>query len=108
MLLLSTLVAVPMLSLTGFVFGAVIVQALDWLLTPARWNGSQLPADPLDDPSYDWACDGWWFDDPDPDDERCELPCRAGPGNRPQVLLTHERVEQNYLTVWHVIDGAQH
>lgn len=117
MLLISTLVAGLLLSLTGLVFGAIATLALDWLSMPARWNGSRLPVDLVDDPSYDLAYDGWWCED-----DWSQYPPVSGPGTaqdglvyrwhpdgsaRLQFLLTHERIEGNWPIVWQYIYGAQ-
>jgi hypothetical protein len=103
-LLTSTLVGEVLLFVLLWIATEVVLLGLVWATGLLRWNSSRLPAQ---DPSYDLACDGWWFDDPDPDDPQYDLVYRKGPQNQLQVLLTHERVVQKYLTVWHAIDGAQ-
>lgn len=106
MLLTSTLIAVLLLGLLAFVLGVAIGCTLAWTQGRLPWAGSDLPADLLDDPSFDYAALGWWTETPVwfPSDLEGQtafvLPADA-------VLIELEEVVRPYLTIWHVIEGAQ-
>jgi hypothetical protein len=103
-LLTSTLVGEALLFVLLWIATEIWALSVCWATGLLRWNSSRLPAE---DPSYDLACDGWWFEDPDPDDPQYDLVYRKGPQNQLQVLLTAEQIEGNWPKVWQHMHGAR-